>query len=260
MEVDRWDELVGRISSLVTQHLGESGDRRGVAAEILRCLGALDEIHRAAMSGTAGKPEGAVSEAPSRPRGRRRGANTYRIERLNRGLFLAEYRSLERQPFRCPQDAYEVAVRIVARQDAPKSFGALHGEMNKEVGGPQPDYLLRTCLRFWLSADQPLVQEVRSRYGPVRRSSFARDAHARWAELADKAEWRNWDSSGTAGHSRRSRGPEVPQQQPVARSSKDLTERAGFEPAVRLLPHTLSKRARSATPAPLQAQRCERSS
>lgn len=188
MEVDRWDELIGRISSLVTQHLGEPGDRRGVAAEILRCLGALDEIHRAAVSGAAGRPEGTVAQAPSRPRGRRHGSNTYRIERLNRGLFLAEYRSLERQPFRCPQDAYEAAARIVARQNAPTSFGALHGELSKEMGGPQPDYLLRTCLRFWLNTNPPLVQKIRSRYGPVRRSSFARDARARWAELAEKAE------------------------------------------------------------------------
>lgn len=95
---------------------------------------------------------------------------------------------MERQPFRCPQDAYETAVRVVARQDAPTSFGALHGEMNKEMGGPQPDYLLRTCLRFWLSTAPALVQKIRSRYGPIRRSSFARDARARWAELAQKAE------------------------------------------------------------------------
>lgn len=188
METDRWDELIGRISSLVSHHLGESGERRGVAAEILRCLGALDEIHRAAVSGTMGKPQDAVGEAPIRPRGRRRGTNTYRIERLNRGLFLAEYRSLQRQPFRCPQNAYEAAVRVIARHDAPTSFAELCGKVGKEMGGPQPDYLLRTCLRFLLSTDQPLVHKVRSRYGPVRRSTFARDARALWAELAQKAE------------------------------------------------------------------------
>jgi hypothetical protein len=188
LEPDRWDELIGRISFLVAQHLSESGERRGVAAEILRCLGALGEIHRAAVAGTTGKPQDAVGQTPSRPRGQRRGANTYRIERLSRGLYLAEYRSLERQPFRCPQDTYEAAARVVARHGVPASFGELHAEVSKEMSRPQPDYLLRTCLRFWLSSDPPLVHKVRSRYGPARRSTFARDARALWADLAQKAE------------------------------------------------------------------------
>jgi hypothetical protein len=50
---------------------------------------------------------------------------------------------------------------------------------------------------------------------------------------------------------------QVPEFAELAECLADQTERAGFEPAERLPVHTLSKRARSATLAPLHEPRCQ---
>ena len=114
--------------------------------------------------------------------------NIYRIEETGRGSFLAEYRDPDRQPFRVPKSAHDAAAKVLVRVRSPESFERLLALTRKEANEELPDYLLRTCLRFWMNTDPPLVKRARGRYAPVRRSSFTRDTRNLWADLVARAE------------------------------------------------------------------------
>jgi hypothetical protein len=53
--------------------------------------------------------------------------------------------------------------------------------VNRRLGQRQPDYRLRVALRFWLA--QHLVQRGRTRYAPVDRGGFVRQARQVWDQL-----------------------------------------------------------------------------
>ena len=181
---DRWNATVERMRERLLQVTPRSAADRRAVAELLECLGALNEIHRVTVE------QGAQVSAPppaaeSGPRRRRDTdpAHRYVIEQTPRGSFLAEYRGPDKQPFRVPEDAYNAAAQALADVKGPESFEQILRRLREKAGEDLADYLLRTCLRFWTSRESLLVRHTRRHYEPVRRASIVRDARRLWNEL-----------------------------------------------------------------------------
>ena len=108
----------------------------------------------------------------------------YIVQDTGEGQFLTERRPSGSQPFRCPQDAYDAAARVLGKAPEPLHFDELLEGLNRETGERQADYRLRVCLRFWIG--HGLVERFRTRYRAKDPATFADRAGAAW----DKARGR----------------------------------------------------------------------
>jgi len=86
---------------------------------------------------------------------------------------------------RCPQRIYDAPVAEMSEIAEPVQFPALLQGLAARTGKELPDYLIRLCIRFWMGVKPALVEKIRTRYRPIRRSTFARDARRAWRQLAD---------------------------------------------------------------------------
>src|SRR3954465_3605528 len=100
-------------------------------------------------------------EAPAKPRSTAP-AQEYVVHDTPDGPFLTERRPSGSQPFRCPRDAYDAAVRVLEQADQPLHFDDLLDRLNAAMGQRQADYRLRVCLRFWVARN--VVERFRTRY------------------------------------------------------------------------------------------------
>ncbi len=64
-------------------------------------------------------------------------------------------------------------------------FDDLKNLVGERTGHSQPDYLIRLCLRFWLSTDPPIVEKDRTFYRVGVRGSFKNAAKRAWRELEE---------------------------------------------------------------------------
>ncbi|MGB9624783.1 MAG: hypothetical protein ACPMAQ_07960 [Phycisphaerae bacterium] len=98
---------------------------------------------------------------------------------------MAEYREGGRQAYLCPQEVYDALVTEMSEIAEPVQFPALLQGVAARTGKELPDYLIRLCIRFWMGVKPALVEKIRTRYRPIRPSTFARDARRAWRQLAD---------------------------------------------------------------------------
>jgi len=171
-QAHRWNESLTQIRGLLYDLLEEKADTEKII-EIIERLGALDEMYKAAIGFKQD-----ISGFPPISKGRK-----YRIDKAKGQEYLAEYRSANQQPFRCPARIYESFVDLMSRVSEPETFEKLLGQMRQKSGEDLPDYLLRMCLRFWMGTHPPLVEKNRTRYKARKRSTFKRDAFRAWREL-----------------------------------------------------------------------------
>jgi hypothetical protein len=173
-----WAKNIARVRQLLTRVLRESAESREPVAEIFDLLEKLDHDFRTVTDDTT------INDvSKEKGRYRRNKPKKYQIERHRGGYFLAEHRVGGRQPYLCPRDVYEAFTVVMAETKEPTHFEVLLEAVNEQLGRATPDYLLRVCIRFWMSADQPLIERTRTRYKPVRLSTFASDAKRLWRKL-----------------------------------------------------------------------------
>lgn len=174
-----WAADLGRMRELLYGLLG-SDDRS--PEPIVEMLKILDRLETTARTATSSQP--AEQIAPAAPSFRRNKPKSYRIEQRGKTPFLAEYRKGGRQPYLVPQDVYEALAAEMAGSSEPAHFEILMEGVARRLGRAQPDYLLRTCIRFWMATDPPLVEKIRTRYRAIRPATFLRDARKAWRQAA----------------------------------------------------------------------------
>lgn len=176
--MQRWSDDIKKVRRILLRTIRASERFRGPLTEALETLENLDDQVRtltdAAHSGRrkAAQPVGRYQ--PKR----------YAVEKRRRGTYLCEYRVGGRaQPFCCPRDDYDVTAETVAELDNWTQFDDLKNLVGERTGHSQPDYLIRLCLRFWLSTDPPIVEKDRTFYRAGVRGSFRNAAKRAWRKL-----------------------------------------------------------------------------
>lgn len=170
-----WAADLGLMRELLYGLLGSEDRSPEPIVEMLKILDRLEDGARAAA---LGPPTEQI--VPAAPHFRRNKPKSYRIERRGNTSFLAEYRKGGRQPYLVPQDVYDALTAELAGSSEPAHFEILMEGVARRLGRAQPDYLLRTCIRFWMSTDPPLVEKIRTHYRAIRPATFLRDARKAW--------------------------------------------------------------------------------
>ncbi len=178
-----WEQNLGRLRELLYSLLRSREHPSETVVEMLEILDRLDGIVRSTVPSVTSVPV-----LQDNPRFRRNKPKSYRIERHGNGFFLAEHREGGRQPYLCPQDVYDAFANQMAKAAEPAHFEVLMEGTAELLGRTPPDYLLRTCLRFWMAGEPPLVEKVRTRYRPIRPNAFSREARKAWRVLAESSD------------------------------------------------------------------------
>lgn len=98
--------------------------------------------------------------------------------------FLAEFRESDSDPFLVSKDAYFDIARVVASAKS-ESAADLMEKLHKDFPG-LPEYLLRTCIRFWRSEEPKLIRKIGVKYTPADPSTFLDKAKQAWLNLKHK--------------------------------------------------------------------------
>ncbi|MBL4808634.1 MAG: hypothetical protein JKY43_01075 [Phycisphaerales bacterium] len=131
----------------------------------------------------------AIFDADSHPSRRQRGpkqAHTvegYRIERNSDGSVLAEYRSTDAEPFRCPKPIVEATAVELSKLKQSK-FIDLFEAIKFAMGERIADYHVRTALRFM--KHEGLVLHERARFSPARPGSLRVAVMKVWKKLENE--------------------------------------------------------------------------
>lgn len=155
------------------------GECPSSAVRLAKALAALQSVEREL-----------IAETGERPKARRRGPKVaktvedYRVEKIpSRPAVLAEYRSTDAEPFRCPKDI--VFATATAVQDLKQcKFVDLHEAVQKALGERVPDYHVRTALR-WMKHEQ-LIRHERAMFSPAKAGSLKSQASKKWKEVEAK--------------------------------------------------------------------------
>lgn len=176
-----WEKSISSCRRMLATWLRDSADSRQIVAELLQTIEELDRIHKSSVAPTPGSGQSRSKSAasPSNAPGR------FRIERTNRGSYLAEHFSSARLPFRCPEPIYFTTAKVLGNAKNAVSFDEILQAVRTAEKDTLPDYLVRVCIRFWLTGKSPLIQKVRSSYRPIHPGTFVRDAKRAWQKLAD---------------------------------------------------------------------------
>ena len=103
-----------------------------------------------------------------------------------RGPALSEYFAQDRPPFRCDRPVYDAVAGVLAEQTESVRIEHLLRGVRKNYRADLPDYLVRECLRFWLSRDPPLIEKVGTRYIAVYPKTLRREASKDWNALENE--------------------------------------------------------------------------
>jgi hypothetical protein len=160
--------------------LRNSPESREPICDALELIEALQQQMEAKRNPEGTEPPGGRKAGKGEPTKQQE----YVVQDTGEGQFLTERRPSGSQPFRCPRDAYDAAVRVLAGASEPLHFDELLEGLNRETGERQADYRLRVCLRFWLA--QGLVERFRTRYRAKDAGTFVERAKAEWDRAARK--------------------------------------------------------------------------
>lgn len=128
-----------------------------------------------------------VADAGEKPAARRRGPKVaktverYRVEKHpSRPPVLAEYRSADAEPFRCPKNiVLATATEVHALKQC--KFIDLHEAVQKTLGERVPDYHIRTAL-WWMKHEQ-LIRHERAMFSPARPAGLRSLVSKKWKAL-----------------------------------------------------------------------------
>lgn len=167
---DEWAEAVSKIRLRLLQIVREPATAATNAADAIEDLEHLDRLFR-------------------RTRGRRRRAevanarpgNEYRIEPGKRGPVLAEYFAEDRPPFKCDRSVHDGIAAALETLGKPSTVEDIVRAARKTTRPDLPDYLVRECLRFWISREPPLIEKIGTRYRTL--GGLLAKAKKAWLEL-----------------------------------------------------------------------------
>lgn len=176
----QWSENLKKVRRILLRTLRSSEKSRGPLTEALELLENLDDQIRILADASAPRRR-KVLASTSRYQPKR-----YTIEKRRRGIYLCEYRIGGRaQPFCCPQEDYEATAETLASLDDWTQFDDVKSLVGERTGHPQPDYLIRLCLRFWQATDPPIAEKDRTFYRSCVRGSFRNAAKRAWRKLEE---------------------------------------------------------------------------
>lgn len=173
----KWQSKMARVYDLLRQFLDRHPEEKERVQQFARILGQIDGLYQA---------QGLTRPKPVQKRPRRNRPRQYQIvERIRGGAFLLEERQDGQQPFLVAEKVYEAVARAFAEFKEPRPFEELLRKANDYSGETLPDYLPRTCLRFWLWCQPPLARKDRARYAPgAPGRQFEAAAKLAWQELS----------------------------------------------------------------------------
>jgi len=123
--------------------------------------------------------------APAVRPGLRGQPKRYAIEQLADAEVLAEYRTGDENPFRCPRPAYDALARVLGRMTAPAKYAELTKLLSRELKPAPADYQVRVALRFWGDRGIRLIERARARYAPRDARTFETAARQAWRRLKE---------------------------------------------------------------------------
>jgi hypothetical protein len=173
-----WEAGIGRIRQLLSRLLRECAQSREPVAEIIEILEDLDSAWRSRPTAT-----GAAEAGSPEPRHRRNKPKQYKVERHGNVWYLAEHREGGRQADLCPKEVYEALATEMAGIAEASPFAALLQRVSDRMETEIPEYLVRLCIRFWMTTEPPLVEKVRTRYRAIRPSRMLAEARRTWRQL-----------------------------------------------------------------------------
>ncbi len=155
---------------------GVLGECPSSGARIAKALAALQSLEREL-----------IADAGERPTARRRGPKAaktvedYKVEKFpSRPAVLAEYRSTDAEPFRCPKEIV-LATATAVHELKQCKFIDLHEAVQKALGERVPDYHIRTALR-WMKHEQ-LIRHERAMFSPAKVGPLKSRATKAWKRL-----------------------------------------------------------------------------
>ena len=123
--------------------------------------------------------------APAVRPGLRGQPRRYAIEPVAGTEVLAEYRTDDENPFRCPRPAYDALARVLRRTTTAVKYAELTKLLGRDLKPAQADYQVRVALRFWGDRSIGLIERVRARYAPGDAKVFEAAAKQVWRRLKE---------------------------------------------------------------------------
>jgi len=154
---DDWAEALAKLRQRLVQILRDPADAQANAADAIEDLDHLDRLFRQRRPVRRRQGEARTDRPP----------NEYRIEAGKRGPCLGEYFAEDRPPFKCERRVYDGIAAALEGFSKPASVEELVRAARKTTRDDLPEYLVRQCLRFWLSREPALVEKVGTRYQPL---------------------------------------------------------------------------------------------
>ena len=105
----------------------------------------------------------------------------YSIEQGRHGISLAEHRSGDAAPFRCPKSMYDLIAEVINEGPDSFKFNDVYGEVKNRTGEEVPDYQVRVAMRFLTHAGA--VKHFRAKFIREEKRSFKRIAKRAWDNL-----------------------------------------------------------------------------
>ena len=176
---DFWLKSATGIRKLLAGLLERNPKERQAIMQVVGELDDLEAVYRDLLLNPPSSGKSNQKAARYRPR-------RYHLTRKGETLCLAETRPGNAPPFLVAQDIYDFVAEVMTTITAPIAFEDLQHQIDKDANDQVPPYLVRTCMRFWRSVDPPLIRKVRTRYCPIKPSSFARQAKSAWRALPEE--------------------------------------------------------------------------
>ena len=118
---------------------------------------------------TRSAPEAPV---PTRPRRVRNRPKSYARVDAGGVSSLGEFRESGAQPFLVPSTVYDATARVLDSLDRSEDAPSILAQVREGLDADVPEYLVRTCIRFWRSLKDPIVKKQGTKYGKVDGIDF----------------------------------------------------------------------------------------
>jgi hypothetical protein len=115
---------------------------------------------------------------------RRTGVGTeYAVEVVDQREVLTERRlGGTSPPFRVGKDMYSIIAGVLDEVKKPVDFEFIVKLATRKSNGLVAEFHVRTCLRFWMRHDPPLLSRSRTRYLPAEAGNFVGRAEKAWRD------------------------------------------------------------------------------
>jgi hypothetical protein len=105
----------------------------------------------------------------------------YAIEEGRFGPAIAEHRSGNAAPFRCPKDIFELVAQAMDNGPEVQRFSDIYEYVESQIDYQLPDYQARVAIRFL--AHRRIVDHARARFSRTGKSKITSAANKAWKDL-----------------------------------------------------------------------------